>query len=321
MALLSSIGGLLGKLASGANKNSSSKSKTKTSSSKSNSSIKVLSPSATKKLGVTAGSSFSGNGPIASSILGSAGAGARLGAGGAAGSTLSRLLGTGNTASYLNRVPSKTSSAPQSNRVTSAPTRSTYVAPTYGISSKAKTYGGSKNAGARKPEGWINPATYNATPTANTSASAKRVSGRGYSTAYQPRYNSATFGKSSFGGREMTTEDYLREIEKQRARDEKRMMDLAYSRVDPEIERQRSEAMKELMNYLASSGGMRIGDKNVRQQEVMDLYNRRRQEMAQPIYQAGMDAMSPYYDQLLTDYVQSGFNDYIDPVAITKMFF
>ena len=78
----------------------------------------------------------------------------------------------------------------------------------------------------------------------------------------------------------------------------------AYSRVDPEIQRQSTQSMRELMSGMASSGGLRFGTAGRKQQQLADHYSRQRHEMAQPFIQSGMQRLSDYYNELEREYYQ-----------------
>ena len=82
----------------------------------------------------------------------------------------------------------------------------------------------------------------------------------------------------------------------------------AYSRVDPEVERERYIAQRQLGSQMAQQGMHRFGTANVARQRLMDEYSRRREEMAQPFMQAGLGKLSDYYGELMNEY-------YRDPQA------
>jgi hypothetical protein len=90
--------------------------------------------------------------------------------------------------------------------------------------------------------------------------------------------------------------------------DEDRIREMAYSRVDPEIERQRAEALRALMAQISQGGTYRFGRAPILQQQLMDMYGRRREEMALPFMQAGQQTLGDYYNTLESEYYRDPLN-------------
>lgn len=76
----------------------------------------------------------------------------------------------------------------------------------------------------------------------------------------------------------------------------------AYSRVNPEVDRQKTEATRGLYDTLASTGGLRFGGANVKVQQLGDTYERMRKEMALPFIQQARTTLDNYLQELKTNY-------------------
>lgn len=93
---------------------------------------------------------------------------------------------------------------------------------------------------------------------------------------------------------------------------------LAFSRVNPEIDRLRTIGYSNLMNQLAGQGGLRFGQAGVDQQSLMDQYERQRKEMAQPFIQEGVKRLSDYYDTLQNEYYKDPNAFQFTPLNVNK---
>jgi len=93
----------------------------------------------------------------------------------------------------------------------------------------------------------------------------------------------------------------------------------AYSRVDPEVNRERGYAHTDLMNQLGSTGGLRFGTAQVKQQRLSDYYSRMREEMAQPYMDQGLGILQDYYNDLMDEYYRDPQAFEYNPIDINSM--
>lgn len=90
------------------------------------------------------------------------------------------------------------------------------------------------------------------------------------------------------------------------------LSDIAFSWVDPEIQHERWGARRNLEAGLAATGGARFGTANVNRQDLVNAFERQRQERARNIYDQLFDVRNQEYMDLENMY-------YNDPNAFEGM--